>query len=228
MAEKKSFLIYKSWGTLIENLDDATAGVLVKAIFAYQRGEDVDITDPVLSAVFKVMAEEFDENDAKYKETCRKRKEAISKRWDTKEFTSIQDDTKVYKSIQSDTDNECEPDNELDSDSDSDNESLAKAKEEPKGSKKKKTSKKEIEVVPTYDEDPKVNAAIIEFFDYRKSIRHSVPEKSRPKMLDKLSRLASTPEEKIAVLNQSMENGWQGIFPLDKAKERKEINWDTL
>jgi hypothetical protein len=39
--------------------------------------------------------------------------------------------------------------------------------------------------------------------------------------LMELDKLASTEEEKIKILNQSVVNSWQGLFPIDK---RKEVN----
>ena len=110
MSDKKTFLFYKSWRTLINNLDNETTGILMKAIFDYQCGEDVSIDDPVLLAVFQVIKKELDENDAKYEEVCRKRKEAASKRWDAKESKSMQKNANASKCMQKDTDSECDID----------------------------------------------------------------------------------------------------------------------
>jgi hypothetical protein len=41
-------------------------------------------------------------------------------------------------------------------------------------------------------------------------------------LLKKLEKLASDEEGKIAILNQSIENGWQGIFPLKGADNANE------
>ena len=43
-------------------------------------------------------------------------------------------------------------------------------------------------------------------------------------MLGKLNQLSSDIATQIAILNQSIMNGWQGIFPLNEQKERKQEN----
>lgn len=230
MTDKSSFLIFKSWGTLIDDLDNETAGILIKAIFDFQRGEDVTIDNPVLAAVFKVMIKEFEENDAKYQEICDKRREAINKRWNkskeenTDVSVPIQKNTNEYKSIQMDTepepDLEPEPDIEPVFESDIENH---------KGSKKRKQSKREVEIVPNYAKDPVLNATILEFLAYRKQMRSSMSDIAVTKMLAKLEKIGKSDHERIEILNQSMENGWKGIFPLDKVKPKNtDVDWEAL
>ena len=40
-------------------------------------------------------------------------------------------------------------------------------------------------------------------------------------LLGKLSKLAKTEQEQIAILNQSIENGWQGVFPLGRDRGQR-------
>ena len=229
MTDKKSFLIYKSWGTLMESLDDATAGILVKAIFAYQRGEEVDIQDPVLSAVFQVIRKEFEENDEKYQETCERNRGNVKKRWEKakgEDYESIRKDTTVYDRIRTDTkhtdiDPDIEPDSEL--------EPELEPEKEAKASKKRKTSKREVEVIEAYASDPVLNATIHEFIDFRKQIKAPMSDIALTKMLAKLDKIGKSDHERIEILNESMANGWKGIFPLDKVKPRRqEIDWEAL
>ena len=51
--------------------------------------------------------------------------------------------------------------------------------------------------------------------DYRKEIRKPIKgEISEQAALMKLGRMASTEEAAIKIILQSIENGWQGLFPL--------------
>lgn len=77
MADKKSFVFYKSWLPLFEGMTDEQAGKLFKAICSYQSGEDsARPDDRLLAAIYDMIASQFAEDDAKYEETCQKRSEA--------------------------------------------------------------------------------------------------------------------------------------------------------
>lgn len=141
MAKKNNFLLSDDWKEMFCSLPDDKAGQLIKAAFNYHAGEEYEIADPVLEAVFVMIKTKMDENDAKYQKTCEARKDAVAKRWkekDTKEPSSIQSDTKVYKCIQTDTDN------------DSDND---KEKDVPKGTSKKKHKHGEYKHVLLTDDE---------------------------------------------------------------------------
>ena len=73
---KTNFMLSDDWKDLVVNLPDETAGQLMKTIFLYHAGEEIQIDDPVLNAVFVMVKEYIDENERKYAETCKKRSEA--------------------------------------------------------------------------------------------------------------------------------------------------------
>lgn len=79
----------------------------------------------------------------------------------------------------------------------------------PKTAGKKKNA-------PEYVEHPELNSAIIAFVDYRKKIKKPMTEKAIELMIKKLNDLSPVIEDQIEILNQSILNGWQGIFPLKK------------
>ena len=62
---KKSFVMLEIWGTLFDSLSCENAGILIKAIYDYEREKNVHIDDPVLCIIsydiirFKVR--EFDD-----------------------------------------------------------------------------------------------------------------------------------------------------------------------
>lgn len=66
---------------------------------------------------------------------------------------------------------------------------------------------------------------ILEFIAFRKKIKRPLTDHAIDLLTRELNRIAKTDEEKIAVLNQSMLNGWQGVFPLRKdAAGGSEVN----
>ena len=77
--------------------------------------------------------------------------------------------------------------------------------------KNKKKNKKEIK---TYSDDEGLNQAILSFIEFRKSIKKPMTERAVELMLQKLEGMTTYIPDQIEILNQSIINGWQGIFPL--------------
>lgn len=64
---RRSFVMYESWADMMSALPDAQAIQLLRAICAYQKGEEYEIKDPVLKAYFESnVRPEMDENSRKY------------------------------------------------------------------------------------------------------------------------------------------------------------------
>lgn len=73
------------------------------------------------------------------------------------------------------------------------------------------------EIINGYTSDDSLKSAIYEFIKMRKMIKKPLTDKALKLMLSKLDKMATSNGEKIAILNQSIMNSWQGIFEL---KER--------
>lgn len=63
----------------------------------------------------------------------------------------------------------------------------------------------------------KLKSAFVEFIKSRKLNGKKMTNRALELAIDKVRRMARFEEEQIAIINQSIENGWQGLFPL---KER--------
>ena len=112
---KESFILYDCYATQINLLNDEQAGVLFKAIFAHRTGEALPKMDGATAMAFSFIKKQIEDDAERYSETCAKRKEAITKRWEKeKESKSIQMNTSEYKSIQKHSDNEYEYEYEYD------------------------------------------------------------------------------------------------------------------
>lgn len=93
--------------------------------------------------------------------------------------------------------------------------------------KKRKVKKSKVEESKvnntspvTYVPDERLNQAIIDYIDHRKKIRKPMTERAIELRIQELGKLSVDTEEQIAILNQSIANGWQGLFPL---KERNQV-----
>ena len=83
--------------------------------------------------------------------------------------------------------------------------------EEDKTKTKTKNKKKEIKV---FSDDPELNQAILAFMEFRKSIKKPMTDHAVELLINKLNDMTSYIPEQIAIINQSIVNGWQGVFPL--------------
>lgn len=72
----------------------------------------------------------------------------------------------------------------------------------------------------SYSDVPELNAALVSFVEYRKKIKKPMTDHAVKLMINKLNSMTASIEEQIEILNQSIVNGWQGIFPL-KEKQVK-------
>lgn len=98
----KTFLLYAEAAPQIDLLSDEEAGQLFKALFHYVAdGDELVTNNRVLAMTFSVFKAQIDRGAEKYEETCRKRTEAINKRWE--KYRSIQENTNEYNSIEENT-----------------------------------------------------------------------------------------------------------------------------
>lgn len=61
---------------------------------------------------------------------------------------------------------------------------------------------------------PELAEALAAFEEHRKKLKKPMTDYAKKLLRKKLQKLARTEQEQIAILNQSIENGWQGVFPL--------------
>ena len=64
------------------------------------------------------------------------------------------------------------------------------------------------------DNDNVFNETLNNFKVMRKQLKKPLTEHGEKLLMKELEKLANTEEEKIAILNQSILNSWQGVFPL--------------
>lgn len=63
-----------------------------------------------------------------------------------------------------------------------------------------------------------------DFIVMRKTIKKPMTTKALELLLKNLDRLTNLEAEKIAILNQSIENGWQTVYPLKNLEEKKNFD----
>lgn len=86
-------------------------------------------------------------------------------------------------------------------------------------------------IINSYSENKELIDTIKDFLKMRKSIKKPMTDRALKIMLGKLDKYADTPQKKIMILENSIENSWQGVFPLKEedipgCKQEKHNNND--
>ncbi|MGN0613652.1 MAG: DUF6291 domain-containing protein [Porcipelethomonas sp.] len=119
MGEKKSFVLYNDYRDEFEAFSGEQCRQLILALFDFNEcGRLPEISDGMVRIAMLHMSKQMKRDREKWEDTCRKRSEAVKKRWDKRKNTS------VYNSIQDDTpctDNENENADVNEKDKDTDN-----------------------------------------------------------------------------------------------------------
>lgn len=77
-------------------------------------------------------------------------------------------------------------------------------------------------VITEYTDNEKLITAIKDFSKFRKAIKAPMTDRALQLCLNKLDKLADTDELKIAILEQSIERGWKGLYPLKEEQKQEE------
>ena len=86
----------------------------------------------------------------------------------------------------------------------------------------KKNKKTEFDIlIDEYTCNDELKTAIYEFIKMRKTNKKSLTSYGLKRILNKLDRLAANDDEKIQILDNSIERSWGGVFEL-KEEEKKQ------
>lgn len=88
----------------------------------------------------------------------------------------------------------------------------------PKESKVKK-SKGNKNNTAAFVPDERLNKAILDFTEYRKTIGKPMTDRAVELLIGNLEKFSTDVQERIDILNQSIVNGWQGVFPLKELRK---------
>lgn len=92
------------------------------------------------------------------------------------------------------------------------NTSINKDKKKDKKKERKETSYDAI--ISEFTTNEALKAALYEFIKMRKLIKKPMTDRALALLLNKLKELSNSDQEQIAILEQSIINNWQGVYPL--------------
>ena len=86
----------------------------------------------------------------------------------------------------------------------------------------KKTKKTDFDIlIDEYTCNDKLKESIYEFIKMRKSIKKPITSYGLKRILNELDRLATNDDEKIQILDKSIERSWAGVFELNNNGKNK-------
>ena len=210
MTDKKSFIVYETWGEVAKRLPAEDAGILFQAMCKYQSGEAVEIDNPYIKAIFEGQIKpKMDEDAAKYEETCKRNGGNGAKGGRPKKPKETQNNPLGFSETHS---NPKKADTDTDTDTDTGTVS-------PKGDNTPPISPSEEETeLQGYFNDPDLNKAFNDYVAYRMKLNKPVDFTRTQRQLYDLAN--GDIKTMIAIIDQSLANGWTGLFAL-KDKDTK-------
>ena len=83
--DKESYMLYRGWNPLFENLPKEQLGELFYAICCYQSGKEYSIENPMIKGVFEMVLMQFKKDEEKYISNCEAKakngKKGAESRW---------------------------------------------------------------------------------------------------------------------------------------------------
>jgi len=78
------------------------------------------------------------------------------------------------------------------------------------------------ERINIYSDNPELNTSILQFIEFRKKIKAPMTDRAIELLISKLQKLSPDIQTQIAIINQSILNGWKGVFPLKEPEQPKQ------
>lgn len=193
----ESFNAYHSYLTAIEPLNDAERGRLFTALLIYSSTGEVPDLRGNERFVFPQMKWQIDRDKGSYNDFCARQAENGKKGGRPKK-QSVNSETQKTQAFFE----KPKKANDKDKDKDKDKDRCFPSDEE----KHKGASA--------------LDAALDDFAEMRKKMRKPLTDRALALTLSELEKLApGDDDKKIAILNQSIQRGWPGVFPLKDEPE---------
>lgn len=127
---------------------------------------------------------------------------------------------KQKQKLLADDNSNCKTNNKSNvSEADKNREDKEKKREDKKVSKKKTESFDSI--IDSYTQSEDLKNALLEFVKMRQRIKKPMTNYALTLLTKKLDKLATSADMKLNILNQSIVNGWQDVYPLKSAGKQQ-------
>jgi hypothetical protein len=102
--------------------------------------------------------------------------------------------------------------------------------DKPNVNSKKERKTSFDDAISTYTQNSELRTTIVDFIKMRKLIKAPMTDRALKGIFKELDKLGHSDAEKIAILEQSIERSWRGVFAISKPKqeEKQETNSDDV
>jgi len=209
---KKSFILYQDYEQHIQLLTDEQAGKLLKAIFLYNQGHDVEM-EPIVQMAFSFIKVNLDRDMEKYESVKERNKinglkgGRPSKTEEPKETQRNPVGLSGLESVNLETQNNPKkPDTDTDTDTDTD---ILKKK----SIKKKAESETPLDIPSYIPED-----LLLDFFQHRKDLKKAMSHRAKELLISKIINLYNDGNDPTKLLEAAIERGWQTVYETKETK----------
>ena len=216
---KKGLVINESVWPMIDDLEPDEKAALFSALSAYYRGNPIPETARIVRMVFNAIAADNARFDPEHRGSLSEtRSEAGRKgaesRWQTvAKMANDGKDSKTWQTMANDGKNGNLPQD--------------KKREEEKRVEEKRVEKKAI--LPEELNQDYVIEAFKSFKEMRDRMKKPLTQRGAELIIvDLMKHSAGDPVVAAKILEQSVKNGWQGVFPLKDNRPKGRIDWDAI
>ena len=190
---------------------------LLLACYAYHKGEEPDLSDVKVAFAFKAFKPDFDAATAHYQKICKARRAAADARW--KSADGKQTDANAYKcnALAYQEQVQVQEQEERQEEKKYTPPPPASGGRAVAGKSRRLTgnSKPELQAaIAAFTENQELRDALEAFRVMRERQRKPLTGDALRLTLRELDKHGATDAEKIAMLEQSIQRGWQGVFPV--------------
>lgn len=219
--ERDSIIFYKSFYEAIKNIPNEEQLKLYNAIFSYSFTEtEPKIEEGIAKAMFILMKPNIDSANARYKASIENGKKGGRPKSETQEKPNNNPTITQEKPNDNPTKTQDKPSQNL-------NYNVDDNVDVKDNNIKKEKVKKEKSFQDVFNENnfsEELTNSLKDFIVMRKTIKKPMTTKALELLIKNLDRLTNLEAEKIAILNQSIENGWQTVYPLKNLEEKKNFD----
>ena len=222
--EHKGFLLFPDQYEPIKGMSLEQKGRLLDAMFEYNLGQEPEISDPMVRMAFGFFRAAFDRDSVRRSNISEKRQAAAKSRWSANDASA----SDAMQTMQMDANAPKEKkikEKKQEYNNTPHTPPLEGGRDALSRSRSSQVTKTESqEAISGYTENQELREALTAFVESRRAIRKPLSAHGLHLALLELDKLAASDDAlKVAIVNQSVLNGWQGLFPLkDNARASPE------
>ena len=236
---RRSFVIFTEWKDLIFGLSEEEQLILFRRLFDVHTGEEIEQTSfSNLEFVWSFISKKLEENNDAWErkregnsrggKIAQERKKAASSQPKSTQVNSSQPkSTQVNSLVNVNVNANANVNANVNENANGELISLRDLNSQGKEKVKKENPRtgfdKILDSDPTISNYPELRETYIGFIQMRKAIKKPLTDRGLQLIIGKVEKLATSPEDQIAILNQSIENSWQGVFELKQNNKQTRL-----